>query len=538
MQARVPFAAAWTQHGLWSDATLAERIRRGVAMAPDTRLIFGSRDRSVETTTTGEVYAQSLQVAAAFKARGFAPGDVIVLQVPHWRESLVAFIAAQHLGMATVPAVSIYGPTELGFILRQSRAKVLVIPDSWRKTDYAERVRRMENLPHLEHIIVIGKNPVPGPVTYWEELAAASSSIGGPERISADDVCIINFTSGSTASPKGVIHSHKTFGAAVFVHPLLLEPGEPGASFSELPAGHVAGLIAWLRPFLLCEHTVYVDHWDGELAVEMFRRHAISRTSGAPLQINYLLDHLEPELMGRIKHITTGATSIAPDMMQRCEKLGAPASRIFGTTEHPTVAGSLPADPLNKRIHTDGRIMAGGSVRIVDDDNRDVPSGERGEIWTMGPQLFLGYLDADLNAGAFTPDGWFRTGDIGILDADGFLSVVDRKKDIIIRGGENISSKEVEDLLAAHPAVAEAAAVAWPDARLGEKVGVFVRTRPGAHLDLPAIIAHFQASGVARHKTPEYLVVVADFPRTSVGKILKTELRKRVAELQASKASQ
>jgi len=507
-------------------------------MAPGTRLIFGSRDRNVETTTTGEVYAQSLQVAAAFKARGFGSGDVIVLQVPHWRESLVAFIAAQHLGMVTVPAVSIYGPAELGFILRQSRAKVLVIPDSWRKTDYAERVRRMEDLPHLEHIIVIGEKPVPGPVIYWDELTAANSAIEGPERISADDVCIINFTSGSTASPKGVIHSHKTFGAAVLVHPLLLEPGEPGASFSQLPAGHVAGLIAWLRPFLLCEHTVYVDHWDGELAVEMFRRHAISRTSGAPLQINYLLDHLEPELMGRIKHITTGATSIAPDMMQRCEKLGAPASRIFGTTEHPTVAGSLPADPLNKRIHTDGRIMAGGSVRIVDDDNRDVPSGERGEIWTMGPQLFLGYLDAGLNAGAFTPDGWFRTGDIGILDADGFLSVVDRKKDIIIRGGENISSKEVEDLLASHPAVAEAAAVAWPDSRLGEKVCVFVRTRPGAQLDLPAVIAHFQASGVARHKTPEYLVMVEDFPRTSVGKILKPELRKRVAQLQASKTPQ
>jgi acyl-CoA synthetase (AMP-forming)/AMP-acid ligase II len=256
------------------------------------------------------------------------------------------------------------------------------------------------------------------------------------------------------------------------------------------------------------------------------------------LQINYLLDHLEPELIGRIKHITTGATSIAPDMMLRCERMGAPASRIFGTTEHPTVAGSLPADLLHKRIHTDGRIMAGGRVRIVDDDNRDVPSGERGEIWTIGPQLFLGYLDAELNAAAFTGDGWFRTGDIGVLDAEGYLSVVDRKKDIIIRGGENISSKEVEDLLVTHPAVAEVAAIAWPDPRLGEKVGVFVRTRPGANLDLPAIVAHFEASGLARHKTPEYLVLVEDFPRTSVGKILKLELRKRVAQIQAAKAAQ
>jgi acyl-CoA synthetase (AMP-forming)/AMP-acid ligase II len=179
--------------------------------------------------------------------------------------------------------------------------------------------------------------------------------------------------------------------------------------------------------------------------------------------------------------------------------------------------------------------MAGCALRIVDDEGNPVPAGERGEILSIGPELFSGYLDAGLNEAAFTPDGWYRTGDIGILDAEGRLTIVDRKKDIIIRGGENISSKEVEDALLLHSRVADAAAVGWPDEVYGERVGAFVQLSEGGELTVAEIAEHFAALGVARQKTPEHVVVIDEFPRNQSGKILKHELRARVKALTADK---
>ena len=183
-------------------------------------------------------------------------------------------------------------------------------------------------------------------------------------------------------------------------------------------------------------------------------------------------------------------------------------------------------DPLDKQLHTEGRPIAGVELRFVDEDGVDVPPGADGEICTRGPELFGGYLDPALNADAFLAGGWFRTGDIGRLDAEGYLLITDRKKDIIIRGGENISSKEVEALLLAHPAVADAAAVAAPDDRMGEIVRACVVLKPGAALTLDAVRTHFFASGIARQKTPERLSIMTELPRNASGKVLKHELRR------------
>jgi acyl-CoA synthetase len=181
--------------------------------------------------------------------------------------------------------------------------------------------------------------------------------------------------------------------------------------------------------------------------------------------------------------------------------------------------------PLAQRAHTDGRVQAGSEVRIVDDEGRDLPCGSDGDILVRGPELFIGYTDAALNEQAFTEDGWFRTGDIGRLDDRGCLSITDRKKDIVIRGGENISSQEVERVLATHPAVRDVAVVAMPDARYGEKVCAFVVTRDGETLPLDEVRRHFAEAGVAKQKTPEALFVVDEFPRTASGKVRKADLR-------------
>jgi non-ribosomal peptide synthetase component E (peptide arylation enzyme) len=185
-------------------------------------------------------------------------------------------------------------------------------------------------------------------------------------------------------------------------------------------------------------------------------------------------------------------------------------------------------DPLEKRAYTDGRAMLDVEMRLVDDDGRDVPPGEDGEVISRGPDQFLGYMDPDMDAEAFDADGWFHTGDIGRLDADGYLAITDRKKDIIIRGGENISAREVEEILATHPKVQEAAVTPVPDPRYGERVCAFVVTTAGQDLTLDEVLAHFQEKGVAKQKTPERLEVVKELPRTLAGKVQKYVLRRQI----------
>jgi acyl-CoA synthetase (AMP-forming)/AMP-acid ligase II len=231
--------------------------------------------------------------------------------------------------------------------------------------------------------------------------------------------------------------------------------------------------------------------------------------------------------LGTLREFLTGAAPGPPSLIRRADAIGITAFRSYGSSEHPTVTAGGIADSLDRRAETDGRLIAGNEVRLVDAAGRDVPGGADGEILTRGPELFSGYADAALNAAAFLPGGWFRTGDVGRLDAGGYLTVTDRLKDIIIRGGENISSKEVEDLLREHPAVADVAVIPAPDPVMGERVCAVVVTRPGFSFNVDEARAHFAAAGVARQKTPEVVMLVDELPRTPSGKVRKDVLRKR-----------
>jgi len=216
---------------------------------------------------------------------------------------------------------------------------------------------------------------------------------------------------------------------------------------------------------------------------------------------------------------------------ERARGLGISLVRMYGSTEHPSTTGATHDDPAEKRLNADGRALPGVELRIVDDAGRDLAPGTAGEIVSRGPDCFLGYSDPALTREAFDREGWFSTGDVGVLDEDGWLTITDRKKDVIIRGGENVSAVEVEELLARLPGVAEVAVVAAPDARLGEHACAFVRALPGAPApDLAAIRSHLEAAGLARPKWPEELRLVEDFPRTPSGKVQKFALRQRLRE--------
>ena len=267
-----------------------------------------------------------------------------------------------------------------------------------------------------------------------------------------------------------------------------------------------------------------------ELAQSIAEQH-VARSKGTPFHLNQVIDGAERAGldMSSLRTWTIGGTSVPASLIRRAMKVGIIACRSYGSSEHPTISRNTPDDPEEKRIGTDGKLQPGVHVRFVDEEGLDVPAGSEGEILSLGPQLFAGYTDDILNRDAFTPDGWFRTGDVGRLDAEGYLSITDRKKDIIIRGGENISAKEVEDALTSHPAVVEAAVVPFADAQLGERVCAYVILRPGRSFGQADALAHIISLGLAKQKSPEKVVVLNEFPRTSVGKIKKKELKDRLA---------
>jgi acyl-CoA synthetase (AMP-forming)/AMP-acid ligase II len=295
------------------------------------------------------------------------------------------------------------------------------------------------------------------------------------------------------------------------------------------PVTHASGmLVSLLVPPLRGEPIFLVDGWDPAVVLDGMRTDDLTAGWGAAIFLTSLLDHPDfgPADLARIERAYVGGSPIPSALVERAESMGIWVGRSYGCTEQPTISFMGPDDPLDKRITTNGRPMLGVEVKAVDPDGNQLPPGLAGELWSRGPDRSSGYVDPGLTAEAFEPGGWFRTGDIGALDAEGYLTITDRLKDIIIRGGENISAAEVEGFLLQLPGVAEVAVVAAPDPRYGERACAFVRTRPGAEgPDLGAVRRHLQAAGLARQKWPEDLRTVDDLPRTPSGKIKKSALR-------------
>ncbi|SRX80977.1 class I adenylate-forming enzyme family protein [Mycolicibacterium parafortuitum] len=508
--------------------TVCDEITAAVRAAPDTRVVINS-DTAPDSTTVGELFDESSRVAAGLRALGVGPGDVVAVQLPNRRECFTAHAAIWLCGAVVLPIVPIYGPAEVAFIARQSGAKAIVLARSIRNRDAGPTLTALADIPGLDLVILAG-DPLPGTVSYRELTDSAAPGFA-PAATTARDRCLLVYTSGTTAQPKGVQHSHAgLLGEMASMDEMRGHPSET-PMLSVFPAGHIAGTLGILRMFCRAGTTVTMDAWNPEQAARLIAKYGVGSSAGAPIHLGGILDVAQRDGLDLscLAEYTTGAAGVAGALIRRAADFGIGAFRCYGSSEHPTISSGRPEDPLDKRADTDGRITPGTEVRIVDDDGRDVEAGAPGEIWTRGPELFDGYTDPRHTRAALA-DGWFRTGDVGRLDTDGYLTITDRKKDIIVRGGENISSKEVEDVLSTHPAIAEAAAVGAADETYGERVCAFVVVRDGGHFDLAAAAAHFTAAGLARQKTPERIVIVPELPRTASGKVQKHVLRERLGE--------
>jgi acyl-CoA synthetase len=501
----------YVDEGWWTQETLGDLVAGGLAANPTTAFHVHSAVRPYSGTFR-DVERHARRLAEGLRSRGVGAGDVVAIQLPNWMEAAAAFWASTFLGAVTVPIVHFYGRKELGHIMSTARPKVFIT---------ATEFGRMTFQPDL-----CADVPIVGLVgSTFDDLLADDPMTGTIDTDPASPA-LIAFTSGTTSNPKGVIHSHQTLG---FETRQLLEnyPPDRGRQLTATPVGHFIGMLgAFLIPVLEGAPIDLCDVWDPGRVLELIERDGLSIGGGPPYFVTSVLDHpnCTPD---HIRHFTTvglGGSTVPAAVTRRLADLGMFVFRSYGSTEHPSITGSRRSAPEDKRLYTDGDVRPGVEIRL----------GPDGEIFSRGPDLCLGYTDDSMTERAFDADGWYRTGDVGVLDDDGYLTITDRKADVIIRGGENISALEVEEVLLAMPAVAEAVVVAVPDNRLGERAAAVLRVRDGHEVPtLDEVCDHFKAEGVAIQKWPEELHRVPegqDFPRTASGKVQKFRVREQIRE--------
>jgi len=523
-------AKRYCADGFWTDETLGTILASGFADAPDNVASFRSDVRPWRGTFA-EAADRARRVAGGLLAAGVRPGEPVAFQLPNWPEAGSLFWAIAFLGAVPVPIVHFYGQKEVEFILRQSGARVLVTADKFGHLDYLGNLAELRpGLPALEEVFVVGDG-VPGDARSYDVLRDGEP-IDGPLPTDPSAPALIAYTSGTTADPKGVVHSHRTINFEIRqLSGLDANRGRP--MLVGAPVGHGIGLLAALLIPVYKRDSLYlIDVWDPGRVLAAMLEDDVSSGSGSTYFLTSLLDHPDygPEHAAHMARIGLGGSPVPAAVGERAEQLGISTVRSFGSTEHPSITGCTHDMPREKRLTTDGQPMAGVEIQLRDEDGRPVDPGEPGEIWSRGPDCFIGYTDPELTRGCLDADGWFATGDVGVVDEEGYLTIVDRKKDIIIRGGENISALEIEEQLLRLPGVAEAAVVAAPDERLGEHGCAFLRMQPGSGEapDLAAVRAQLEGVGLARQKWPEDVRAIDEFPRTPSGKIQKFVLRERL----------
>jgi acyl-CoA synthetase len=543
-QPAADLTATWREAGLWREdpvplGVMADDALRRFADRPFT---FRSDERPWQGTY-GEVRRLALRAAEGLARRGITSGDIVAFQLPNWVEAAVTFYAVTYLGAVIVPIVHTYGPKEVAYILRRSGVRLFVTADRFGRTDYLAPLEEIRaDCPTLESVLVVGDGPRPSGTEAFADLLDGpelATPIWGDPR----DPVVIAYTSGTTSDPKGVIHSDVTLMAEIG-HQTAMRNSVGRADRASLvgaPLGHAGGMYSsLLTPLPIGLPIHLIDKWDPAAVLAAMMEDGLSSGSGVTFFLSSLLDHPDctPAHHALIGSAGMGGAAVPPAVSDRAEALGIDIFRSYGSTEHPSITGCWGEVTAEKRKYTDGRPLPGVDVRLVDDEGRDVEPGAPGEILSRGPDLFLGYTDSRLTREAIDADGWFSTGDIGQADAEGYITIVDRKKDIIIRGGENISALEVEELLLRMPGIVEVAVVAAPDARLGEHGCAFVRVdRADRPLALGALRSHLEASGLGRQKWPEELRIVDDLPRTPSGKVRKADLRQQLRQEAAAAES-
>jgi cyclohexanecarboxylate-CoA ligase len=418
----------------------------------------------------------------------------------------------------------------VSFILRQAASKAMFVPATFRSFDYSAMLAEIRaELPDLHTVVVVGDDEADGDISYEALIAQGRTRPLAAVERSANDPALLLYTSGTTAAPKGALHTHNTLDYEIRSMIEFFGLSHNDVVFMPSPVGHITGVVCGiLLPLSLGTTLVLLDVWEPGRALSLIAAHRCSFTVAATPFLHGIVHHsdLAKTDISALRVFMCGGADIPPELIASSSAaLDCMVVRAYGSTEYPSATASNQDDPPDKRASTDGRAMGAAQVRVVDESGSDAPAGVVGEVLVRGPELFVGYLDTNLNDDAFTSSGWFRTGDLGRLDADGYLEVTGRRKDIIIRGGENISVKEIEDHLFGHPKIGDVAVVATPDPVLGERVCAVIVPALGQTITLDEVTEWLRAARFAKQKLPERLIVLDELPRTASGKVQKFKLR-------------
>lgn len=505
--------------------SLWELVERRAGDTPDARLAI---DEDGRTLTYGEYRAAAERAAAGLAELGVGEGVPVSWQLPTWNESLVLVGALARLGAVQNPILPIYRQREVGFVTQQTKAQLLIVPSTWKGFDYEAMAREIAaGQPGLEVLVVDRELPDDDPARLPAPAAAADGAADAPVRWAF-------YTSGTTADPKGARHTDRTIMASAYGMARAFELDARDRSALVFPFTHIGG-IGWLFASLMsgCQ-AIVIEAFDPKTTIPVLQREAVTLAgAGTPFHMAYLAAQRQQpgmRLFPEVRAFPGGGAPKPPQLHYdvKRELGGAGIVSGYGLTECPILAMNTVHDPDDKLANTEGGPTPGVEVKLVKLDGAVARHGEEGEIRVKGPMVFRGYLDSSLDGDAFDVDGWFRTGDLGTQDREGFLTITGRLKDVIIRKGENISAKEVEDLLFTHPGIADVAVVGLPDPEAGERAcAIVVPKDADAPPTLADIFDFCTDAGLMTQKVPEQLEIVDVLPRNPTGKVLKHELRKQ-----------
>ncbi|MEY4750838.1 MAG: hypothetical protein RIQ60_3052 [Pseudomonadota bacterium] len=537
--------AASIAQGLWHDRTINDELDACVAACPDqlaltaVRVANGSFAGDRRSFSYRELARLADRIAIGLSRLGVGRNDVVALQMPNWWQFTLTYLACTRIGAVLNPLMHIFRERELGFMLAHGEAKVLIVPKVFRGFDHEAMARALQpQLPALKHIVVVdGEGAdsfdtlLAGPA--WEDEPDAAAILSR-QRPGPDDITQLIYTSGTTGEPKGVMHSANTLMANILPYAERLALGAQDVVLMASPMAHQTGFMYGLMmPIMLCGRVVLQDIWDAKQAIALIREQGVSFTMAST---PFLADLTKGVADGGLAvptlktFLCAGAPIPGALVEQGRAVLGTKIVSAWGMTENGAVTLIRLDDDDERAVNTDGSALPGVEVKVIDTDGSALPAGQVGKLVVRSCSNFGGYLKRPQwnNTDA---EGWFDTGDLARMDERGYIRISGRSKDVIIRGGENIPVVEIEALLYKHPAVAQAAIVAYADERLGERACAVVVPKAGATLDFAGMVEFLKSHKVAQTYIPERLVVREAMPATPSGKIQKFRLREMMRDM-------
>ncbi|EFN4482030.1 medium-chain fatty-acid--CoA ligase [Escherichia coli] len=523
--------AAYRQQGLWGDASLADYWQQTARAMPDKIAVVDNHGASYNYSALD--HAASC-LANWMLAKGIESGDRIAFQLPGWCEFTVIYLACLKIGVVSVPLLPSWREAELVWVLNKCQAKMFFAPTLFKQTRPVDLILPLQNqLPQLQQIVGVDKLAPATSSLSLSQIIADNTPLTTAITTHGDELAAVLFTSGTEGLPKGVMLTHNNILASERAYCARLNLTWQDVFMMPAPLGHATGFLHGVTaPFLIGARSVLLDIFTPDACLALLEQQRCTCMLGATPFVYDLLNVLEkqPADLSALRFFLCGGTTIPKKVARECQQLGIKLLSVYGSTESSPHAVVNLDDPLSRFMHTDGYAAAGVEIKVVDDARKTLPPGCEGEEASRGPNVFMGYFDEpELTARALDEEGWYYSGDLCRMDEAGYIKITGRKKDIIVRGGENISSREVEDILLQHPKIHDACVVAMPDERLGERSCAYVVLKAPHHsLSLEEVVAFFSRKRVAKYKYPEHIVVIEKLPRTASGKIQKFLLRKDI----------